>query len=183
MSGIKEQRSGFQAGQESSEAKEGFAKAIMLGSRIEERKDRQTGIGIGEQIQIITEIPPFTGRIPTDITVGLRERAEAVAIKDALLPAITGMMGAKAGCCHNRGAITSDVKLVGMNRSPTNGFIQETGTEDLKQGAVSFIVHMKDSRGQAGNEMSNSFLFYGGSLLALDFGFLHPLDYRGFQVV
>lgn len=64
----------------------------MLGSRIEERKDRQTGIGIGEQIQIITEIPPFTGRIPTDITVGLRERAEAVAIKDALLPAITGMM-------------------------------------------------------------------------------------------
>ena len=94
-----------------------------------------------------------------------------------------GMMGAEAGRCHNRGAITSDVKLVGMNRSPTNGFIQETGTEDLKQGAVSLIVHMKGSRGQSGNEMSNSFLFYGGSLLALDFGFLHPLDYRGFQVV
>lgn len=92
---FKEQRSGFQVGQESAEGKEGFAKAvrIMPGSRMEQRKERQTGISICEQIQIITEIPPFTGRIPTDITVGLRERAGAVAIKDALPPAITGMMG------------------------------------------------------------------------------------------
>lgn len=75
VSGIQEQRSGVQAGQESAEAKEGFAKAmrIMLGSRIEKREERQTGIGIGEQIQVIAEIPPFTRRIPTDITVGLRK--------------------------------------------------------------------------------------------------------------
>ena len=122
---IEEQRSGLQAGQESAEAKEGFAKAmrIMLGSRIEDRKERQTGIGIGEQIQVIAEIPPITRRIPTGITVGLREKARAAAIKDALLPAVAGMVGAETRRGLNGGAITSDVKLVGMNRSPTNGFI------------------------------------------------------------
>jgi hypothetical protein len=34
---------------------------IMLGSRMKQRKKREAGIRVGEKVEIIAEVPPFTG--------------------------------------------------------------------------------------------------------------------------
>ena len=149
---------------------------------MKEREERQAGDRIGKKVEVITKVPFFAGRIPADIAVGLREITEAIAIEIAVFPAVTGMVGAKACSGDNRRAVSGNVKPVGMNPAGTNRFVQEAGTEDLKQGTVSLIIDMKGSRRQASNELSNGFFFYGVSLLALGFGLLHPFDKRGLQM-
>ena len=105
-----------------------------------QRKERQLRIGIRQQIEIVTEIPAFTGGIPTDRTIWLREVTITVAVEVAILPAVTGMVGTETGCWDNRSTIASKVKLAGIHLSPADGFIQETGPEDSEQKAVGFLI-------------------------------------------
>jgi hypothetical protein len=112
----------------------------MLGSRVIQRKERQLRIGIRQQIEIVTEIPAFTGGIPTDRTIWLREVTITVAVEVAILPAVTGMVGTETGCSDNRSTIAGKVKLAGIHLSPADGFIQETGPEDSEQKAVGFLI-------------------------------------------
>ena len=155
---------------------------IMLGSGMKQRKERQTGIGIGEEIEVITEIISFTGRIPADIAVGLRIVAVASAIQDAVFPAVAGVVRTKAGSCYDRRSITSNMELIRVNLSLTDGFFEEAGTKDLKQDTVSFLTNAKDNTGEAGNQLSDGFLFNRFGLLPLDLGFLHFPGSRRFHV-
>lgn len=66
-----------------------------IGSRVIQRKERQFRIGIRQQIEIVTEIPAFTGGIPTDRAIWLGEVSITVAVEIAILPAVTGMVGAE----------------------------------------------------------------------------------------
>ena len=120
-----------------------------------QRKVRQFRIGIRQQIEIVTEVPAFTGGIPTDRTIWLREVTITVTVEVAIFPAVTGMMGTETSCSDNGSAITSNVKLVGIHLSLANGFIQETGTENPKQKPVGFLIGTECSLREADNEIGN----------------------------
>ena len=82
---------------------------VMLRGGMEQRKDWEIGIRIRKDVEIVTEIPAVTGRIPTDGAIWLREVAVAVAVKASGFPAITGMMRAETGSGDNRSTVASDI--------------------------------------------------------------------------
>ena len=58
-------------------------------------KDRQIRIRICKDVKIIAKVPVVTGRIPTDRAIWLGEVSITVAVEIAILPAVTGMVGAE----------------------------------------------------------------------------------------
>ena len=107
---------------------------IMLGSRVKQRKERQTGIGVREKVKIVSEVPSFAGRIPTDITVRLRIVAVAGAISDTVFPAFTGMVRTETGSSNDGSTVAGHMDPVRVNLSFANGFFQKAGTKDSRQG-------------------------------------------------
>ena len=182
VSGIQQKRSRFQFRSQSPETEESFTETvrIMFGNLIEQRKEWKFRIRVYEQIEIVTEVPAFTGRIPTDRAVGLREVAITVTIEVAAFPTITGMMGTKTGSSDDRCTIASDVKFTGIELSTAYGLIQEAGTEDAKQHAISFLIDGKGGVRKTGNKFCDRFLINGSRLLPLTFGFLDLFTYRLF---
>ena len=98
---------------------------VMLGSRVKQREERQTGIGIREEVEIVSEIPSFTGRIPTDIAVGLRIITVAGTISDTVFPAFADMVRTETSSSNDGSTVTGHMDLVWINLSPANGFFQK----------------------------------------------------------
>ena len=66
----------------------------MAGSTLQDREDRQSGVGICEEIEVIAVVEEISGRIPAPIGIGLGEPALVAALVDALLMAVTGRVAA-----------------------------------------------------------------------------------------
>ena len=113
---------------------------VMLGSFMVQREERQFRSGICQQIEVIPEVPAITGRIPPNRAIWLRETTIAVAIKDAILPAITGVVGTKTGRSNNGSAITGNMEIGRFHLTATDGFVQEASAEDLKEQPVGFLI-------------------------------------------
>ena len=113
---------------------------IVLGSLKEQRKKRQSRIGVRQQIKVVAEVPAFTGRVPTDRAIRLRKVAIAVTVEIALLPAIAGMVGTEAGGSDNRSTVAGYAEVLGINHFAADGFIQEAGAVNAKQQAISFLI-------------------------------------------
>ena len=107
------------------------------------REERQIGIRIRKDVEIVAKVPAVTGGIPTDRAIWLREVTVAVAVKVAGFPAITDMVRAEAGSGDNRSTIASDVQTSGIDLSTPDGFIQEAGAEDPEQQTVGFFIRME----------------------------------------
>ena len=131
----------------------------MLGSLMVQRKERKLRIGICQQVQVVTEVPAFTGGIPSVRAIRLREIAVTITVEVARFPAITGMVRAKACCGDNGSSITGDMKFVGNHLTATDGFIQEASAENLKKQAISLFIRAESDLGKTSNEFSNRFLF------------------------
>lgn len=145
-------------------------------------KDWQIRISIRKDIEIVAKVPAVTGRIPTDRTIGLREVTIAVAVKISGFPAITDMVGTETSGGNNRSPITSNVQSFRIDFSLTDGFIQETGTEDSKQQTVGFLVYMKGNVRKTINELGNRFLLNRSGFLTLTLRLLHLLLHRRLDV-
>ena len=66
----------------------------MAGSTLKDREDRQSRVGICEEIEVIAVVEEISGRIPAPIGIGLGEPALVAALVDALLMAVTGRVAA-----------------------------------------------------------------------------------------
>ena len=166
MSGVKQQGGRFQIRSQSPEAEECFAESmgIMLRSLVKGRKERQLTVGIGKQVQVIAKVPVFTGRIPADITIGLREEAVTVAVEDTLLPAVAGVMRTKPGSSNNRSSVASDTKSIRTNESATDRFIHEASSKDLEHESICFLVGREDCSGKTDDQIRDRFLLNRGGL-------------------
>ena len=66
----------------------------MEGSTLQDREDRQSRVGICEEIEVIAVVEEISGRIPAPIGIRLGEPALVAALVDALLMAVTGRVAA-----------------------------------------------------------------------------------------
>ena len=155
---------------------------VMLGSLVIQRKEWKLRIGIGQQVEIVTEVPTITGRIPSHRTIWLREVAITITIKDSFFPAIAGVVGAEAGSSDNRGAIASNVKLIRIDLTTANGFVQEASAEDPKQQTIRFLIDAESDLRKSDDKLSNGFLLNGSSLLSLSLRLFDLLPYRWFDL-
>ena len=151
---------------------------IMLGSLMEQRKEGQFGIGIRQQIEVVSEVPAVTGRIPSDRAIGLREVAITIAVEITFLPAVADVMGTRTSGSDNGSTIAGNMKLIGIQLSTADGFIQEACTKYSIQQAICFLINTEDGLRKADNEFSNGFLFNGSGLLTLPLWLLDLLPYR-----
>ena len=92
---------------------------------MEQREERQFGIGVSKQIEVVTEVPAFTRGIPSNRAIRLREIAIAIAGEVSGFPAIACMVGAETRSSDNRRTVAGNVELAGIHLSTANGFIQE----------------------------------------------------------
>ena len=67
---------------------------VMAGSTLQDRDDRQSGVDICEEIEVIAVVEEISGRIPAPIGIRLGEPALVAALVDALLMAVTGRVAA-----------------------------------------------------------------------------------------
>ena len=67
---------------------------VMAGSTLKDREDRQSRVGICEEIEVIAVVEEISGRIPAPIGIRLGEPALVAALVDALLMAVTGRVAA-----------------------------------------------------------------------------------------
>ena len=61
---------------------------IVAGSTLQDREDRQSGVGICEEIEVIAIVKEISGRIPSPIGIRLGEPALVLAIDDTFFMAI-----------------------------------------------------------------------------------------------
>lgn len=111
------------------------AMGIMSGGGAKQRKKRQVIFGIrgSEHIEIITEIMPFSVRIPANVAVGLVVDTVALTVPDALFKAVAGAGLTLSGAGIDRRSITGDCEMIQVDKSLVDGNIQELGFKDLKQ--------------------------------------------------
>ena len=111
------------------------AMGIMPGSRSQKRKDREVILRIRgrEYVEVIAEIVTVPVRIPAHVAIGLMVDTIAFAVTDAFFQAITGAGFPFTRPGINRGPVTGECEVLQIDQSLRNGFIQEQGTEDLKE--------------------------------------------------
>ena len=68
---------------------------VMFGSSMIHGKERQIRVSIRKDVEIVAKVPAIAGGIPTDRAIWLGEVSITVAVEIAILPAVTGMVGAE----------------------------------------------------------------------------------------
>ena len=83
---------------------------VMFGSGMKDSKQRKVTFRIGKDVHVIAEIPCFSGRIPSNIAIGLREKVITGAIMDSTFPAITSAMGTETCSSYNGSTVSRQTK-------------------------------------------------------------------------
>lgn len=130
----------------------GFREAvgIMLGSRVEKRKDRQVAFRVrgNDHVKVITMIKAVFRGIPPDATVGLGKAAVAVTVRNTFFCTVADTVSTFPGRGNNRSAVTSNGKGVCINQPVFDRLVQEFPVIDLKKGSIRLILNGKRGRFQ-----------------------------------
>lgn len=130
----------------------GFQEAvgIMLGSRVEKRKDRQIAFRVrgNDHVKVMAMIKAVPGGIPPDVTVRLGKVAVAVTVGNAFFCTVADTVSAFPGRGNNRSAVTGNGKGVRINQPVFDRLFQEFPVIDLKKGSIRLILNGKRGRFQ-----------------------------------
>ena len=113
------------------------AMRVMPRGETKQREQRQIIFRVrgSEHVEIITEIVPFSVRIPANVAVGLVVDTVALTVPDALFKAVAGAGLTLSGAGIDRRSITGDCEMIQVDKSLVDGNIQELGFKDPESGS------------------------------------------------
>ena len=134
---------------------------IMAGCTLQDREDRQSGVSIREEIEVIAIEKEISGGIPAPIGIWLGEPALMVAIVDALFMAIAHRMAALTVRNLHWSAVTGQNQFLDIQKI----FVNRTGQE---YPVVDFTDDVQFGHEDTSGAVSIKILDDGGSMIFVE---------------